>query len=64
MWSKLIFRYPAGNYMLKVNNTNTRARFEVSSKLTVKTPERRRAPESLFLFLIKLQALNIIYNLF
>ena len=48
MWSKLIFRYPAGNYMLKVNNTNTRARFEVSSKLTVKTPERRRTPESLF----------------
>ena len=30
---------PAGNYMFKVNNRNTRARFEVCSKLTIKTPE-------------------------
>ena len=34
--------YPAGNYMFKVNNRNTRTRKETCSKLTVKTPERRR----------------------
>ena len=31
----------AGNYMFKVNNRNTRIRFEISSKLTIKIPERR-----------------------
>ena len=29
---------PAGNYMFKVNNRNTRARGEICSKLTIKTP--------------------------
>ena len=33
---------PAGNYMFKVNNRNTRTRCEISSKPTVKTPERRQ----------------------
>ena len=33
--------YPAGNYMLKVNNRNTRTMCEICSKLTLKTPERR-----------------------
>ena len=33
---------PAGNYVLKVNNRNTRARCEIYSKLTIKTPERRQ----------------------
>ena len=28
-------------YLLKVNNRNTRTRFEICSKLTIKTPERR-----------------------
>ena len=28
---------PAGNCMFKVNNENTRARYEISSKLTIKT---------------------------
>ena len=32
---------PAGNCMFKVNNRNTRARCEICSKLTIKTPERR-----------------------
>ena len=31
----------AGNYMLKVNKRNTRTRDEISSKLIIKTPERR-----------------------
>ena len=35
--------YPAGNYMLKVNNRNTlcKTRCKICSKLTIKTPERR-----------------------
>ena len=33
--------FPAGNYMFKVNTINTRARYEIRSKLTIKTPERR-----------------------
>ena len=33
--------YPAGNYMLKVKNRNTRARCEISSKLAIKKLERR-----------------------
>ena len=32
---------PAGIYLLKVDNRNTRARCEICSKLTIKTPERR-----------------------
>ena len=31
---------PAGIYLLKVNNRNTRIKCEICSKLTVKTPER------------------------
>ena len=31
---------PAGICLLKVNNRNTRARCEICSKLTIKTPER------------------------
>ena len=31
---------PAGNYMFKLNNRNTRIRWEICSKLTIKTPER------------------------
>ena len=33
-----------GNYMFKFNNKNTRIRFEICSKLTIKTPERRQGP--------------------
>ena len=34
------FTIPAGNYMFKVNNRNTRTRCEICSKLTIKIPER------------------------
>ena len=33
---------PAGNYMFKVNNKNTRTRCEICSKLAIKKPERRQ----------------------
>ena len=36
-----MLHFPAGNYMFKVNNRNTRTRCEICSKLTIKTPERR-----------------------
>ena len=32
----------AGIYLLKVNIKNTRARYKIGSKLTIKTPERRQ----------------------
>ena len=34
--------YPAGNYMFKVNNRDTRTRCEIFSKLTIKIPEQRQ----------------------
>ena len=34
--------YPAGIYMFKVNNRNTRTSCEIRSKLTIKTPEQRQ----------------------
>ena len=34
--------FPAGIYLLKVNNRNTRARFEICSKVIIKIPERRQ----------------------
>ena len=37
----IMIPYPAGIYLLKVNNRNTRTRCEICSKLTIKTPERR-----------------------
>ena len=38
--------YPAGIYLLKVNNRNTRTRCVICSKLTIKTPERRHKRRS------------------
>ena len=32
---------PAGNYMFKINNRNTRIRSELCSELTIKAPELR-----------------------
>ena len=34
--------YPDNIYLFKVNNRNTRKRFGIASKLTMKTPERRQ----------------------
>ena len=38
----ICYCFPADNYMLKVNNGNTRTKCEICSKLTIKTAERRR----------------------
>ena len=32
--------YPAGNYMFKGNNKNTRTRCKICSELTIKTPDQ------------------------
>ena len=45
---------PAGNYMFKVNNRTTRARCEIYSKLTIKTPERRCSS----VFIVNLEQVN------
>ena len=37
-----ICHYPAGIYLLKVNNRNSRTRCEICSKLTIKTPKQRQ----------------------
>ena len=35
------YNVPAGIYLFKINNRNSRARCRIYSKLTIKTPERR-----------------------
>ena len=42
--------FPAGIYLLKVNNRNTRTRCEICSKLTINTPERRHSSVSIVNF--------------
>ena len=37
---------PAGIYLLRVNNRNTRTRHEICLKLTIKTPERHHCRRS------------------
>ena len=43
------YSIPVGIYLLKVNDRNTRARFEICSKLTIKTPEQRLASFDVFI---------------
>ena len=42
MLSFVVSYYSAGIYLLKVDNRNTRTKCEISSKLRIKTPERRQ----------------------
>ena len=41
--------FPANIYLFKVNNRNSRKRCELGSKLTIKTPARRRRRSGLFI---------------
>ena len=50
---------PASNYMLKVNNRNTRTRYEICSKLTIKTPERRQWRRSGVFIVVNFKHSNI-----
>ena len=38
--------FPAGNYMFKVNNRNSKTGCEIYSRLTIKTPERHHCGRS------------------
>ena len=40
-YQKFIIFWPADFHLLKVNNRNTRKRYEICSKRTIKTPKRR-----------------------
>ena len=42
LFNRLKTIMPASIYLFNVNNINTRKRCETCSKLTIKTPERRR----------------------
>ena len=58
--SKIIFFWkilPAGIYLLKVNNRNSRTRCEICSKLTIKIPERRL--NDVFLMLLSENCLSL-----
>ena len=57
-----LYPNPAGNYMFKVNNRNTRTKCEVCSKLTIKTPERRHCAIGVVLVSLLLP-LNIFHTL-
>ena len=60
VWNRFNFLWnPTGNYMLKVNNGNTRTRCEICSKLTIKTPESHHCRRSGVLL-----TLNIFHTLF
>ena len=54
---------PAGNYMFKVNNRNTSTRCGTSSKLTIKTPERRhgRRPDA---FIVNFEHISLLVLVF
>ena len=52
--------YPAGNYMFKINNRNTKTRCEICSNLTLKTPEQRQLGRSGFFFVNFEHLLNLV----
>ena len=63
----------AGIYLLKVNNRNSRTRFEICSKLTVKTPERHQWHHSgvfivnlasFFVFIVNFEHISYLVLLF
>ena len=49
--------YLAGIYLFKINNRNTRKRFEICSKVTMKTPEQRHWRCS-FLFIVNFEHIS------
>ena len=55
--------YAVGNYMFKFNNRNTRARGEIYSKFTIKTPERRQWRRS-SVFIVKFEYTSLLALVF
>ena len=57
-------KIPAGIFLLKISNRNTRKRCEICLKLTKKTPERRRRRSGLFIVNIEyILHLNLVFLL-
>ena len=54
---------PACIYLLKVNNKNTKTRFRICSKLTIKTPERRQWHRS-GVFIVELEEISHLFLVF
>ena len=54
---------PAGIYLLKVNNRNTRTRCEICLELTMKTPERRHWCRS-SVFIVNFEHISYLFLLF
>ena len=61
MYAKIL---PAGIYLRKVNNKSTRARCEICSKLTIKTPEWRQCGYGDVVLVSFMLTLNKFYTLF
>ena len=53
---------PTGNYMVKVYNGNTRARCEICSRLTIKTPEQCR--HRCGVFIVNLEHISHLFLVF
>ena len=51
---------PTNIFLFKVNNRNTRKRFEICSKLILKTPERRQWRRSVVFIVNSEQILHIV----
>ena len=65
VWDKCAYEHfkkrnfcPAGNYIFKLNNKNTRTRCKICSKLTIKTPERRYWRRS-GIFIVNFEQVNV-----
>ena len=53
--------HPAGIYLLKVNNRDTRAKYEICSKLTIKTQERYHWPRSGGAFIVNFEHISHLF---
>ena len=54
---------PASNYISKVNNSNTRTRCEICSKLTIKKPEQGQWRRS-GVFIVKFEHISHLFLVF
>ena len=53
--------FPAGNYMFKVNNRNTRTRCEICSKLTIKDQDNARHRSGVLIVKFELENAGWVY---
>ena len=61
VWKKTLNQ--ANIYLFKVNNRNTRKRYEICSKLTIKTPERRHWRSSC-VYIVNFEHISHLYLVF